>query len=98
MNQPDEIEARAWVATEILKLRDLSYGELAAREGDAEHRQMSRAGGKPLILETQIFWDDADEKNLRVVVDVWDPARRISFGSIARDDFIRAPDGSFIGE
>ena len=50
------------------------------------------------MLETQVFWDDREKTNLRVVVDVWDPAKRVSLGSIAKDDFIRAPDGSFVGE
>jgi len=50
------------------------------------------------MLETQVFWDDREKTNLRVMVDAWDPARRISIGSIAKDDFIRAPDGSFVGE
>jgi len=33
-----------------------------------------------------------------VIVDVWDPAKRVLVGSIVTDDFIRAPDGSFVGE
>jgi hypothetical protein len=58
---------------------------------------MVTAAGKPLMLETQVFWDDREKTNLRVMVDVWDPAKRVSIG-IAKDDFIRAPDGSFVGE
>jgi len=60
------------------------------------HRRVTTAG-RPLVLETQVFWDDREKTNLRVMVDVWDPAKRVS-GSIAKDDFIRAPDGSFVGE
>jgi hypothetical protein len=59
---------------------------------------MLTAARKPLMLETQVFWDDREKTNLRVIVDVWDPAKRVSIGSIAKDDFIRAPDGSFVGE
>jgi len=44
------------------------------------------------------LWDDRERTNLRVIVDVWDPAKRVSIGSIASDDFIVAPDGSFVGE
>jgi hypothetical protein len=61
MNQTNQIEARTWVAAEISKLRNLSYCELVKREGDAEHRQMRTDTGKPLILERQILWDDADK-------------------------------------
>jgi hypothetical protein len=59
---------------------------------------METTDGKSLVLETQVFWDDREQRNLRVLVDVWDPAKRVSFGSIASRDFIRAPDGRFVGE
>jgi hypothetical protein len=98
MSQVNEIEARDWVAAEIKRLRALSYPELLREESQPEHRQMMTAGGKPLILETQVFWDDQEKSNLRVLVDVWDPAKRVSLGSIAKDDFIRSPDGSFVDE
>ncbi len=67
-------------------------------EGAPVHRSFETPAGQPLILESQILWDDRREGNLRVIVDVWDPAKRVSFGSLAKDDFIRAPDGSFVGE
>ncbi len=98
MSHPNEIQAGEWVATEISRLRALSYANLLREESQPEHRQMMTADGKPLILETQVFWDDREKRNLRVIVDVWDPAKRVSFGSIAKDGFIRAPDGSFIDE
>ena len=91
-------EAAAWVATQIERLRSLAYHDLAARRNQPEHRPMETADGKPLILETQVLWDDRDQRNLRVLVDVWDPAKRGFSGSIARGDFIRAPDESFVGE
>lgn len=96
-NNPYEQEAATWVAAEIGRLRKLSYDDLLALEGQREHRSMETADGEALGLETQIFWDDRERQNLRVMVDVWDPAKRIS-RSIARDDFIRAPDDSFAGE
>jgi hypothetical protein len=91
-------EAEEWVAEEIRRLRGLSFKDLLPREGQPEHRPMETADGRALILETQVFWDDRGKTNLRVIVDVWDPAKRLSIGSIASDDFIRAPDGSFVGE
>jgi len=94
---PHAQEAAKWVATEIERLRNLSYDDLAGRRNQPEHRPMETADGKPLILETQVFWDDREQRNLRVIVDVWDPAKRVSLGSIAKGDFIRAPDGSFVG-
>jgi hypothetical protein len=50
-----------------------------------------------LIGETQVFWDDGEPGPLRVIVDVCEPKPGI-VRSIASEDFIRAPDGSFIDE
>jgi hypothetical protein len=41
--------------------------------------------------------DDRESGNIRVTVDLWDPERRIGSSS-AIDAFIRAPDGSSVGE
>lgn len=48
--------------------------------------------------ETSVFWDDRDGGPLRVMVDVSELRPRRVVGSIASDDFIRAADGSFVGE
>jgi hypothetical protein len=98
MANPDGPEAAEWVAREIERLRGLSFDDLARLEGEPEHRPLFTRAGTALMLETQVFWDDREKMNLRVIVDVWNPARRVSIGSIAKDDFIRAPDGSFVGE
>jgi hypothetical protein len=98
MADPDPTEAAEWVAAEIQRLRDLAFEELLKLEGQPEHQPTVTATGEPLILETQVFWDDREKTNLRVIVDVWDPTKRVSIRSIAKDDFIRAPDVSFVGE
>lgn len=91
-------EAASWVADEIARLRAMTYDQLLADQGEALHCEMLTSGGEVLIRETQVFWDDPTEKqNLRVMVDVWNPRKWIST-SIISDDFIRAPDGSFVGE
>jgi hypothetical protein len=92
-----EQEAAAWLAAETERLRRLSYNDLLALESQQEHGTMETADGRTLGLETQIFWDDRQRQNLRVMVDVWDRSKRIS-RSIVKEDFIRAPDGSFVGE
>ena len=53
-----------------------------------------------LIRETQVFSDHGGKGgDLRVMVDVWNPeSRRIIIGSVAKDGFIKAPDGTFVGE
>jgi hypothetical protein len=92
-------EAVEWVETEVGRLRSLSYDGLVDQIGTSEHRPMQTRDGRQLVLETQIFWDDhREQSDVRVLVDVWDPAKRVSVRSLAKDDFIRAPDGSFVGE
>jgi hypothetical protein len=95
---PCEHEAAAWVAGEIERLRALSYGCLVRLEGRPEHRALEASDKTPLVLESQVLWDDRERRNLRIMVDVWDPSRRLTTRSVARDDFVRAPDGSFVGE
>ena len=97
MSHVAEQEAATWVEAEIERLRALTYDDLLALEDQPEHRPMDTSAGKVLVRETQVFWDDRDRRNLRVMVDVWDPSKRVS-RSIVKDDFIRAPDGSFVGE
>jgi hypothetical protein len=92
-----EEDAAASVEAEIKRLRNLAFSDLLALEGQSEHRSIETADGKTLGLEVQIFWDDREHENLRVMVDAWDPSRLLS-RSIARGGFIKAPDESFVGE
>jgi hypothetical protein len=71
--------------------------DLLVLEDQPKHRPMETADGKTLVLEAQVFWDDGKRRNPGAIVDVWDPSQRMS-RSIAKDDFIRAPDGSFVDE
>jgi hypothetical protein len=73
------------------------------RYGDhALHCEMLSAGGEVLIRETQVFSDSGGKGgDLRVMVDVWNPeggGRLGIVGSLAKDGFIKAPDGTFVGE
>jgi hypothetical protein len=47
-------------------------------------------------VETQAFWDESDQKNLRVTLSIDDGGWR-SFGPVS-DGFIVAPNGTFVGE
>ena len=86
------------MADEIARLRTLDYADLLQLRGHAQHREMLSTSGDALILETQVFWDSKKDQTLRVIVDVWRPKSHRIIGSLAKEDFIRAPDGSFIGE
>jgi hypothetical protein len=61
-----------------------------------EHISVEDAGGS-FVGEVNVFWDDRKGGNLRVIVDAW--IRGFVMGrTLAKDDFILAPDGSFVGE
>jgi hypothetical protein len=104
--EPNDVkrQAEAWVVEQILRLRRSSYEELLTHLDQPIHEELRTASGKTVIRETQVFWDGGRDGPLRVMVDVWDPRsgakRRWWRGirSLAIDDFILAPDGTFVGE
>jgi hypothetical protein len=77
-------------------------GELARYEDHALYCEMLSASGDVLIRETHVFSDSGGKGgDLRVTVDVWNPEGGGRFGfirSLAAEDFIKAPDGRFVGE
>jgi hypothetical protein len=94
---PDEVEAREWVEAQVNRLRSMSYPELLAQLDEPVHYDIRSRTGRVLMGETQVFWDSGEEGPLRVMVDVCEPKPGI-VSSIASEDFIRGPDGSFVGE
>lgn len=93
-------EAATWVADEIQRLRAMSYEQLLAQRDQPVHVIRVTSDGKEACLETEVFWDDRPDGNLRVFVSVWGGGRRFwnAARTYAKDDFIRAPDGSFVDE
>jgi hypothetical protein len=97
VSHPDEVEAREWVETQVNRLRSMSYAELLECRNEPTHYRVESRTGRVLMGETQVFWDSGEEGPLRIMVDICEPKPGV-VSSIASDDFIRAPDGSFIGE
>jgi hypothetical protein len=94
---PDEAEAREWVQAQVERLRSASYAELLQQRDDPVHYAIRSRTGRELMGETYVFWDSGEDGPLRVMVDVCEPRPGV-VRSIASDDFIRAADGSFVGE
>jgi hypothetical protein len=92
----DTAEAKVVIADRLATLRSQTRAKLEQRVGDPEHAEIVAPSGATYQVETQAMWDDTKNGNLRVMVSVDDGGWR----SIAplSDDFIVAPDGSFIGE
>ena len=93
----DSVEAKAVLGAELTKLRALSYTDLVERLLD-RHETFEVAGpsGVRYQIELQAFWDDKPGRNLRVVAAIDDGGWR-AFVPVT-DDFILAPDGSFVGD
>jgi hypothetical protein len=105
----NKAEARRFLAEEIAGLRALSYEELRSRiprrrrrflfvelvgEDQATTREVVADSGTRYQLETQVFWDGKPERDIRVMVSI-DDGGLSAFLPIS-DDFIIAPDGSFV--
>lgn len=94
----DKAEATR-LLTEVLEpLRNLSYRELVERLVDrkAEHFEMEGNSGVKYQGHVQGFWENGKPGPLRVAADIDDGGCRSYFPLC--DDFIRAEDGTFIGE
>jgi hypothetical protein len=91
----DKVEARQVLAGKLAELRGRSYTDLL---GFMEPEGLGVAGPSRTIyqLEVQAFWDDKRSRHLRVLVSS-DDGGWSAFAPLC-DDFIIAPDGSFIGE
>ena len=108
----DKAEARRVLADEVGRLRGLSYAELSGRipahprrvlgiirvleEPEVETCEVTAESGTTYQLESQVLWDGKAGGDIRVLVAVDDGG--VSAFKPLTDDFILAPDGSFVGE
>lgn len=91
----DKQEAGAILTEEVVRLRALPYERLLEY---MEPRTVEVEGpsGTTYQIETQSLWDDKTERTVRVMVAI-DDGRWSAFVPLT-DDFIVAPDGTFVGE
>jgi hypothetical protein len=90
-------QAQSILSAEVERLRTVSYEELVARLLEKQETfETAAPDGIRYQVELQGLWDDQTARNLRVFVNVDDGGWRASVP--LTDGFIRAPDGSFVGE
>jgi hypothetical protein len=84
---------------ELQALRRKPYSELAARvkEGPEWKEVVAGEDGKRYNVQTEVLWDAERGGAVRVMAMV-DDGTALDFICPTSDDFIMAPDGSFIGE
>jgi hypothetical protein len=93
----DTAEARGLLRDTLATYRPWSYEELCARiDAPTEHRQIVAPSGVTYQLTIRMWWDAEPHGNVRVVGSIEDAGFR-PFLPLT-DAFIKAPDGSFIGE
>lgn len=93
-----EAVPEAWVAAQIARLRAMTYEELLALLDAPQHFAVPVDDGRFVLSgEFEVCWDDPSKRagDLRVIVGIWNDA---GGRALASDDFIRAADGSFVGE
>jgi len=93
----DRAEALSIAQAEVTELRQATYSQLVERlVGKQENVERVGKSGASYQVELQAFWDNKPNGNLRVMVSI-DDGGWAAFSPLT-EDFIRAPDGSFIGE
>ena len=92
----DKAEAQSLLSQELSRYRELPYAELFSLIDHSETVERTAPSGVNYQIEMQVFVDDVSLQTLRVMGSIDDGGWR-AFSPLS-DDFILAPDGSFVGE
>ena len=96
----DEVEARSILDDTLSHLRGLAYSALVERYlGEIDAYEVVGKSGAEYQIEVEVFWDDprVPHGNLRVIAAI-DDGRGWRSISPLNGSFIKAPDGTFVGE
>jgi hypothetical protein len=80
----------------MARYRERTHAELAAAIGQPDIAEVRGVSGISYQIEIQVLWDDRKRRNLRVLGAIDDGGLRAL--RPLSEDFIMAPDGSFLGE
>lgn len=92
----NEIEARSILGQELSRYRQRSYSDLLSLVDRIETLEYASPSGVTYQIEMQVFFDDQSRGTLHIIGAI-DDGRWRAFKPLC-DDFIMAPDGSFVGE
>ncbi len=92
----DNHEARTLLGKQMTMWRGRSYAELRELVGSDQRFDVVGCSGTRYQGDVQVVWDAAPDGAIRVMASIDDGGWR-AFVPIV-DDFIRAPDGTFVGE
>jgi hypothetical protein len=90
-------EAREILTTEVAKFRGVAYEQLAAMvDGPTQTTEIVGPSGTRYFIGIVVYGDGEAGGDVRVIATIDDGGWR-AFVPMS-DDFIKAPDGSFVGE
>lgn len=93
----DKEEAGLVLAQHLSGYRAIAYADLAGRIGTTETAEIEAPSGAAYQLEFQFFWDSKPNGDVRVLGAISDGGLRTFINPLS-DDFIMAPDGTFVDE
>jgi hypothetical protein len=91
----DKQEARSIAREQLAPYRRRPYADLVSMIGKVVHSEVTAPSGTRYQFEIQAFWDDKPNGDVRVMCSIDDMGWRAFFP--LSDDFIMAPDGTFVG-
>lgn len=92
----NKVEARQLLEAQLEAWRQRSYTELSREVGRWRRFETTGQSGAWYEGDIQFFWDDRPNGPVRVIGSIDDGGWR-TFVPVT-EDFILAPDGSFVGE
>jgi hypothetical protein len=93
----DRNEARVVLADHLVSYRTRTYADLVANISHGGCTDIIGPSGTAYQVEVNIVWDDKPNGNVRVLAAIDDGTFRATFSPVT-DDFIKAPDDTFVGE
>ena len=92
----NKVEARRLLHDQLQPWRERSYADLRSEIGASRHFERTGQSGTSYQGSVSVFWDDKPNGAIRVAASIDDGGWR-AFVPLT-DDFILAPDGTFVGE
>ena len=89
-------EGRALLTAHLARYRAHPYSRLAELVGSVETEDVRGTDGTIYQLEVEFFWDDKKNGDIRVLAAL--DGGGISAFRPMTDDFIKAPNGEYVGE
>ena len=92
-------EAMEILNSEIMRFRSMEYEELTGLINSSMNYEREAPSGAAYQIEIQAFWDNHRESNgnIRVIALIDDGRFPYCFSPLS-SDFIKSPEGNFVGE